>query len=164
MRIALTVPSYQGDPGRIAAQIVTGIGFLGAGTILHARGAIHGLTSAATIWVVAAVGMLLGAGAFLEAIVSTALVMLVLSVLGRFEDFVLARRRVHGTIRTALDLPAVEIREILVENGLRIDAFEVRETEHSRIVEIRVHGPASSLRSATEELDDRNGVLNLDLT
>jgi hypothetical protein len=53
---------YNGDPGRIAAQVVTGIGFLGAGTILHTRGTITGLTSAATIWVVAAIGLTAGAG------------------------------------------------------------------------------------------------------
>jgi hypothetical protein len=54
MGIAAT---HGGDPGRIAAQVVTGIGFLGAGTILHTRGQITGLTSAATIWVVAALGL-----------------------------------------------------------------------------------------------------------
>jgi len=50
------------DPTRIAAQVVSGIGFLGAGAILHSRGAVVGLTSAATIWVVAAIGLLIGAG------------------------------------------------------------------------------------------------------
>src|SRR5664279_539932 len=56
-----------GDPARIAAQVVTGIGFLGAGSILQARGAVVGLTTAATIWVVAAIGMLTGAGWYVEA-------------------------------------------------------------------------------------------------
>lgn len=161
--IAQSVPHTEADPGRIAAQIVTGIGFLGAGTILQTRGAIHGLTSAATIWVVAAIGMLLGAGSFLAAAGTTALVMLVLSVLGRFEDYVLSRRRVRGTIRVALEVPLSEIREILQDNGLRIDAFEVRETKRSRVVDVRVHGSSSSLRSAAEELDDHDGVVSLDL-
>src|SRR3990170_2055526 len=65
LSIHLAGPS--GDPGRIAAQVVTGIGFLGAGTILHTRGAIAGLTSAATIWLVAAIGVAIGAGAIFEA-------------------------------------------------------------------------------------------------
>jgi putative Mg2+ transporter-C (MgtC) family protein len=51
-----------GDPARLAAQVVTGIGFIGAGTIMQSRGAISGLTSAATIWVVAAIGLAIGAG------------------------------------------------------------------------------------------------------
>jgi putative Mg2+ transporter-C (MgtC) family protein len=64
---AFTVASYaftssNGDPGRVAAQIVTGIGFLGAGAILHGSGFISGMTTAATIWVTAAIGMLAGAG------------------------------------------------------------------------------------------------------
>ncbi len=79
MNIAAT---HGGDPGRIAAQVVTGIGFLGAGTILHTRGQITGLTSAATIWVVAALGLTVGAGYFVEALGSTFTVMMVLIVLG----------------------------------------------------------------------------------
>jgi uncharacterized membrane protein YhiD involved in acid resistance len=56
------------DPGRIAAQIVSGIGFIGAGTILVARGSVLGLTTAATLWVVAAIGITVGIGAYVEAI------------------------------------------------------------------------------------------------
>ena len=82
MGIAAT---HGGDPGRIAAQVVTGIGFLGAGTILHTRGQITGLTSAATIWVVAALGMTIGAGRFIEAFGSTVTVMMVLIGLGWVE-------------------------------------------------------------------------------
>ncbi len=76
---------YNGDPGRIAAQVVTGIGFLGAGTILHTRGTITGLTSAATIWVVAAIGLTAGAGYEFEALATTITVMFVLRGLGWFE-------------------------------------------------------------------------------
>ena len=74
------------DPGRIAAQIVTGIGFLGAGTILQSRGSIVGLTTAATIWVVAAIGMAAGARAYGVAIVATILVAVVLGILGRVAE------------------------------------------------------------------------------
>src|SRR5947207_684458 len=52
----------RGDPGRIAAQIVTGIGFLGGGAILRSAGSVTGMTTAATIWIVAAMGMVVGAG------------------------------------------------------------------------------------------------------
>ena len=61
-----------GDTTRIAAQIVSGIGFLGAGAILHGAGAIIGLTTAATIWVVAAIGAAVGAGAYVDALGATA--------------------------------------------------------------------------------------------
>jgi putative Mg2+ transporter-C (MgtC) family protein len=87
---------HGGDPGRIAAQVVTGIGFLGAGTILHARGTITGLTSAATIWVVAALGLTIGAGLFIEALGATLTVMVVLVGLGWIERRYLDDRRDNG--------------------------------------------------------------------
>ncbi len=77
--------THGGDPARIAAQVVTGIGFLGAGTILHTRGMITGLTSAATIWVVSAIGLTIGAGYFVEALGSTVAVMIILIGLGWVE-------------------------------------------------------------------------------
>lgn len=73
------------DVTRIAAQVASGVGFLGAGTILHSRTAITGLTSAATIWVVASIGMLAGAGYPTLALISTSLVVLTLWVLGEIE-------------------------------------------------------------------------------
>jgi putative Mg2+ transporter-C (MgtC) family protein len=67
-----------GDSGRVAAQIVAGIGFLGAGAILHARGAVFGMTTAATVWVAAAVGMTAGVGYPLSAISLAVLVRVLL--------------------------------------------------------------------------------------
>jgi putative Mg2+ transporter-C (MgtC) family protein len=64
------------DPGRVAAQIVTGIGFLGAGSILKGGGTVHGLTTAASLWVVAAVGMAAGAGAWGVAVATTVIVII----------------------------------------------------------------------------------------
>ena len=78
---------------RIAAQVVTGIGFLGAGTILHGRGAVVGLTSAATIWVVAAIGLLIGAGFPVLGLLTTVLVLLTLEFLHAFEMRILGRCR-----------------------------------------------------------------------
>ena len=90
-----------GDPARLAAQVVTGIGFIGAGTIMQARGSITGLTSAATIWVVAAIGLAIGAGFFVEALGAAAMVMAVLAGLGTLEHRLLrARRTLSATIRT----------------------------------------------------------------
>jgi len=80
------------DPGRIAAQIVTGVGFLGAGTIIQSRGTVTGLTTAATLWVVAAIGMAVGFGAWIEAAGTTLLVLMTLIPLRRFEERVQARR------------------------------------------------------------------------
>lgn len=75
-RIRDIFPGALADPGRIASQIVVGIGFLGAGAIIQSRGAILGLTTAATIFVTAAVGMLAGYGLYVEAIIATILTLL----------------------------------------------------------------------------------------
>lgn len=79
---------FRADPARLAAQIISGIGFLGAGAIIQSRGSVTGLTTAATIWVVAAVGMATGAGAYVAAVGTTALVLFVLFPLRRMERFV----------------------------------------------------------------------------
>lgn len=89
--VAATAPAVS-DPGRIAAQIVTGMGFLGAGTIIQARGHVTGLTTAATLWVVAAIGMAIGFGAHVEAVGTTLLVLVTLIPLRKVEEVAQRRR------------------------------------------------------------------------
>lgn len=74
-----------GDPGRIAAQVVTGVGFLGAGAIIQMRGSVRGLTTAAGIWMVAAIGMSVGVGLYLLSLVATLLILFILVQLERIE-------------------------------------------------------------------------------
>ena len=81
------------EPTRVAAQIVSGIGFIGAGTILQYRGHIRGLTTAASLWSVAAIGTAAGAGLYVVAIVGTVLILVILSLLDNVERF--ARRRLN---------------------------------------------------------------------
>jgi putative Mg2+ transporter-C (MgtC) family protein len=95
LHVALTYAERQvniADPGRIAAQIVSGIGFLGAGTIIQARGSVHGLTTAATMWVLAGVGLAIGSGAYAPALATTVILLGTLAVLGRLEDRFTQRR------------------------------------------------------------------------
>jgi putative Mg2+ transporter-C (MgtC) family protein len=76
-----------GTPDRIAAQVVTGIGFLGGGAILRSGTNVHGMTTAATIWVNAAIGMAAGAGGYAMATVATAITLIVLAVLPPIESY-----------------------------------------------------------------------------
>jgi putative Mg2+ transporter-C (MgtC) family protein len=76
-----------GTPDRISAQIITGVGFLGGGAILRTRASVHGMTTAATIWVNAAVGMAAGMGQLALAAAATALALVVLAVLPPLEDY-----------------------------------------------------------------------------
>ena len=76
-----------GDPGRIAAQVVTGIGFLGAGAIIQMKGSVRGLTTAAGIWIIAAIGMAVGVGLYVLSIVTTGLILVVLVMMERWEHY-----------------------------------------------------------------------------
>jgi len=81
------------DPTRIAAQVVTGIGFLGAGAIIRAGGSVIGLTTAASIWLVAAIGLAVGAGMYLTAVIATALGFIILLIIERyFEERIGSKR------------------------------------------------------------------------
>ncbi len=80
-----TVGLLRGDPSRIAAQVISGIGFLGAGTIIQMKGSVRGLTTAAGIWIIATIGMAVGCGLYIIAMVATGLVLVVLIVLEQIE-------------------------------------------------------------------------------
>jgi putative Mg2+ transporter-C (MgtC) family protein len=142
IQLAFEGPGH-GDPTRVAAQIATGVGFIGAGTILHARGAVTGLTSAATIWVVAAIGMAVGAGAYIDALGTTALVMVVLYGLGYVERF--AGRhltRSHLLIHARPEPQALEDLEILVRRaGVEIERTESRRENVDLVIELDLRGP-----------------------
>ncbi|MEI6608106.1 MAG: MgtC/SapB family protein [Verrucomicrobiota bacterium] len=83
--LSFVFTSSTGDSGRVAAQIVTGIGFLGAGAILHSRNGVSGMTTAATIWVTAAIGMVVGAGFAPAGLAISLLVRIVLVLLLKLE-------------------------------------------------------------------------------
>ncbi len=93
--LSLAMTAEFGDPSRIAAQIVTGVGFLGAGAIIQGRGIVTGLTTAATMWLVAAIGMAVGFGALLEATGTTLLVVVVLVALRPIERWIEKRKRLE---------------------------------------------------------------------
>ena len=151
-----------GDPGRIAAQVVTGIGFIGAGTIMQSRGAITGLTSAATIWMVAAIGLTVGAGFFTEALGATALVMLVLAGLGRLEYRMLRMQRTHEcTIRTKPGITLDWLKTTLFADGLSIVKVEIFDHADDRVFEAVLRGPSRQFEIARTELLERAEVLNM---
>jgi len=119
------------DPARLVAQVVTAIGFIGAGVILQSRGSITGLTTAATILLVGAVGITIGEGMFTIAVMTTLLIIIVLVVLRAVERaFVRRRRLFHYLLRTT-DAPQALARllDLLDREGLRLDDFSVRDLD-----------------------------------
>lgn len=116
---------YPVDPGRIAAQVVTGIGFLGAGTILRHRGGIQGLTTAASIWVVSAVGLAVGIGFYAGAVMGTAVILLSLLGLGRVDRALLSQRRWKRLSVRAVDQPGLMGRVAGVLGELKINIRKI---------------------------------------
>lgn len=158
--VAASATTGPADPGRIAAQVVSGIGFIGAGTILVERGAIVGLTTAATIWVVAAIGLAVGSHAYIEAVGATILVGLTLVILGRVEHFLFGRRQTMH-----LELVADARPELLNEIGALFKSHRVRarrqrlETQADRIRALyELGGPARRRERALNELSATEGV------
>jgi len=120
----LMVDPSIGDHTRIAANIITGIGFIGAGSILHEKGSVQGLTTAATLFVVAAIGMASGAGFMLLAIFATITILLALRLLGLFEAR-LDLKPMHMTYEAAGEKPDQMVDEI---NGILEGEHKVMES------------------------------------
>jgi len=151
-----------GDPGRIAAQIVSGIGFIGAGTIMQGGGMVTGLTSAATIWVVAAIGIAIGAGLYVEAAGTGALVTIVLAWLGRLEHRLRRIRRVvNYTVKTKPGSPLEPLQEALNAQGIRILSYQTFDHSEDRTYELRLHGPAIQFDAVPDKLLSRPEVISV---
>ncbi len=122
------------DPARLVAQVVTAIGFIGAGVILQSRGSITGLTTAATILLVGAVGVTIGEGMFTVAVMVTLLIIAVLVVLRRVERAFVRRRRLFHYLLKTTDAPQALARllDLLEREGLRLDDFSVLDLAEGR--------------------------------
>jgi putative Mg2+ transporter-C (MgtC) family protein len=132
------------DPTRISAQIVTGIGFLGAGAIIRQGLSIRGLTTAAGLWVAAAIGMAVGAGYWAAALLGTGVVLVGLGPLRMAEGWVVRRRqRESGMLEIDLrpDQPLAPVLAILEERNARVSRIQLEEEEDGRELRIEVRLP-----------------------
>ena len=133
--------SIRTDPTRVAAQIVTGIGFLGAGAIIRQGSSVRGLTTAATLWVVAAVGLAAGAGYYSAALITTAIVLVALWPL-RAAAYLLLKRFRTDDGRLLIELPvgirAGALIDEIEKAGARISAIEVSREGDRRRLEVDV--------------------------
>jgi len=160
LRIGIVNGTRVGDPARLAAQIVSGVGFLGAGTIMQAKGKITGLTSAATIWVVAAIGIAVGAGMYFEAAGAGALVAVVLGGLGKLEYHARrARRSVRMVVRTTPGVTLQELSDLIEGQGIRITGQRVFDHASDRVFELRLSGPARQYDVLRQVLSKRADIL-----
>ena len=151
-----------GDPARLAAQIVSGVGFLGAGTIMQGGGMVTGLTSAATIWVVAAIGIAIGAGNYVAATGTGILVTVVLAGLGRLEHTLRrVRRVVNVTIRAKPGTTIESITATLTDEGIRVTSAKTYDHTRDRTFELQLTGPSVQFEVVAQRLMERGDVVTV---
>jgi putative Mg2+ transporter-C (MgtC) family protein len=135
-KIAAMTPGA--DPARLTAQIVSGIGFLGAGAIIQARFAVHGLTTAATIWTVAAIGIAVGSGFYLVAFLVAIFVVIVLTVFKLLLAY-LEKQKQNFVYLISTEEKAsllVDIRQVLTELNIHYSSARLNRKDNSYEFEI----------------------------
>jgi len=146
-----------GDPTRIAAQIISGIGFLGAGAVLHSHGFVVGLTTAATIWVVAGIGMALGSGLYGTAVLTTVISIITLTLLSYVEDRMPGPRTYsYALVVTDLNKALSSINQILEEFSVPTSSFNFRKEAE----QFRVWFSIAGSRKANLRIIERLSALN----
>jgi putative Mg2+ transporter-C (MgtC) family protein len=163
--LAMTISIYLGatngvDPTRLAAQVISGVGFLGAGAIIRFGPTVRGLTTAASLWTMAVVGLAAGAGLFLVAGAITLLLLVILSLVNLFETrFVRPSLSVTFTIY-AVDRPGIEaqVRQSIEETVRHVESFRAdRRIQRQRIkmdvvVKMKFGQPAETLSARLGEI------------
>ena len=149
------------DPTRIAAQIVTGIGFLGAGAIIRQGISVRGLTTAATLWVAAAIGIASGAGFYSGAVIATVVTIVALwpvrlAAYRVFERIRAEERSVVVQLRPGTK--AAQLLDALEEQHARIEHFQLEEEHDRRVVTLTLDTPSEKLLTELADLDFVQGV------
>ncbi|SCG83408.1 putative protein yhiD [Proteiniborus sp. DW1] len=153
------------QPDRLGAQVISGIGFLGAGTIIRQGDTVRGLTTAASLWAVACIGIAVGAGFYLGAIITVSLVLITLLSFSKFEKHIKLRRNYMNLKITAISKPGQlgKICKIIGDLGGHILNIElVPEDEQIEIVNLIIKIPNISLKNELiSKLSDEDGVIDV---
>lgn len=167
--IPQSFPHFQnGDPGRIAAQVVTGIGFLGAGAIFRLGVNVRGLTTAAGIWTTAAIGLVFGAGMFAIGAIALALVLITLTVLNAIEFRLIAATEYRSLLVVSDRRPGQirRITEVLSGHGVPGHKLSVAEHLEEGRIEIRAVARLEKgidVRKFFDQLEAIEGVQHIEL-
>ena len=148
------------DPARLAAQIVSGIGFLGAGAIIQARFAVHGLTTAATIWTVAAIGIAVGSGFYMLAFIVTLLVVFVLTVFKLLLDIIEKQKQNYVYLISTEEKASllVDLRQVLTELHIQYSSARLNRHDGSYQFEIIFNTSENKNREFIDKVTLLKGV------
>lgn len=167
LEIASSMPNNTGDPGRMAAQVVSGIGFLGAGAILKEGISVVGLTTAASLWLMAAIGLATGLGSFFSASIATAFGFITLIFIGRFDKFLLREddETISLVVVAATSQPPIaELSSLLASWGVEIlDIKSLETTDYHSILVISFDSlaPQASLVDLIKEVRRIPGIFKV---
>ncbi|HZJ84098.1 MAG TPA: MgtC/SapB family protein [Syntrophomonadaceae bacterium] len=155
------------DPGRIAAQVISGIGFLGAGTIMREGVTVRGLTTAAGLWAVACIGLAVGAGLYIPALFSTVIILFILIYFVRFEQRFTGMREYKGLLIIIEDKPGQigTIGLMLGELGVYIKNINMSHLEEKDYLEIELLlqlPPNVLINEVVHELTGISGLISID--
>ncbi|MAG04146.1 MAG: methyltransferase [Acidimicrobiaceae bacterium] len=161
---AFAVTGDQNDPSRVAAQVVTGIGFIGAGAMIRSGVTITGITTAATLWMAAAFGVAAGMGLYVVSVASGAMALIVVLAFGPLKPYVLSPRS-----RRRLDighLPGSDVLDALIasvgDSGGRLSVIETADEGELRRTSVVVWGIATpQLNSLLRRLSDHADVIEI---
>lgn len=154
----------RGDLTRIAAGVITGIGFIGAGTIIQGRGSVIGLTSAATIWAVAGLGLVIGAGYYWIAAIYTVLVFATLLFLGRVERFPLRRAGFHYRIKTKRSKTILNhIKKLALHEGIKFQNLTLKNEEDHTFVDFSFKSSDEKERNFNKNLLSSEQILEIQI-
>jgi putative Mg2+ transporter-C (MgtC) family protein len=149
------------DPSRVASYVVSGIGFLGAGAIIRYGINVRGLTTAASLWVVAAIGVTVGVGLYAYAVATTAIVLLTLWPLSQVKNLLKGKKEETKRLGVTLekDASVVSALAVIEETSFRIESLEVGEEEEQRRLDVVITTPAeASLGELLDGLGALEGV------
>ena len=147
---------------RIAAGVITGIGFIGAGTIIQARGSVLGLTTAATLWAVAGLGLVIGAGYYWIAIVFASLILLTLIIFGYVERQYFKKAPYRYCIKTqqTKDILA-NIKKLASHEGLKFQQLTIKKEEDFSIIDLSFQATEEKEQKYNQSLFDLADVLEI---
>jgi putative Mg2+ transporter-C (MgtC) family protein len=151
-----------GDMLRVAAAVITGMGFIGAGTIIQSQGMVHGLTTASTLWTVTGLGLVVGAGYYLVAVIFAVLVVAALIVFRRVEEAHLKKTfyRYSLKIRDSPDL-LINLRKLIFHLGLKLAELNMKKERNVSVVSLSFSSSEDKERQFNQSLLDMGGIIEI---
>ena len=155
-------PGLTGDLLRVAAAVIMGMGFIGAGTIIQSQGTVHGLTTASTLWTVSALGLVVGAGRYLIAVIFSALVLGTLVIFRRIEETHLKKDLYHYQVRIK-DSPdiLINLRKLVFHLGLKLAELNLRKERNIFHVSVVFASSEEKERQFNQSLHDLGEILEI---